>query len=329
MKERRPLLERFKDETGPYRLTREIGLVLGAYFVYMFIRKFLIPNIEAMSFENAVKVVDFEMAVGIFKEAAWQAWVLDNAKGVAIFMNWAYVLTFGPLIGASAVLFYVFDRKKYLYYRNVVFISFVLALLGFALYPLAPPRFIPEYGIIDSIRNLGPAWWVGHSWYGSRDTAVYFNVFAAMPSLHFGWTVMFGIMFLGTRSKLLKAFGVLYPTLTFFAIVLTGNHYMVDAFGGAAVAILSLSIHWALMKSRAHYQSSSVPIRRYPERVYASVSGYVLGLKAQPRRELASVETRGGDMKSTITLAWRRSKLKAKVDSFLGKRYNEVGNYRG
>ena len=322
------MLAKFQDETGPYRLTREVGLVLGAYFVYMFIRKFLLPNIEAMSFENAVRVVDFEMAVGLFREAAWQAWILENAKGVAIFMNWAYVLTFGPIIGASAILFYVFDRKKYLHYRNVVLISFLIALLGFALYPLAPPRFIPEYGFVDSIRNLGPAWWIGHSWYGSRDTAVYFNVFAAMPSLHFGWTVMFGIIFLGTKSKLLKVFGVLYPVLTFFAIVLTGNHYMVDALGGAAVAILSLSIHWALMRIMAHYQSSSVPLKAYPQRVYAAIATYLVGLKTQSRRSLLTVETQGSEVKSTLRLAWRRSKLKAKIDGFLGRRYKAVGNYR-
>ena len=329
MTERRSLLARFRDETGPYRLMSEVGLVLGAYFVYMFIRKFGLPNIEAMSFENAAKVVDFEMAVGIFKEAAWQSWLLDNAKGVAIFMNWAYVLTFGPIIGASAILFYVLDRKKYLYYRNVVLISFLIALLGFALYPLAPPRFIPEYGFVDSIRNLGPAWWIGHSWYGSRDTAVYFNVFAAMPSLHFGWTVMFGLIFLGTKSKWLKVFGVLYPVLTFFAIVLTGNHYMVDALGGAAVAILSLSINWALIRIRAHYVASYVPLRRYPQRVYASISAYVLGTKTPARRTSGSLGHQGSEGKSTVLLAWRRSKLKAKVDAFLGKGYKAMGNYRG
>ena len=322
------MLAKFQDESGPYRLMREVGLVMGAYFVYMFIRKFLLPNIEAMSFENAVKVVDFEMAVGIFREAAWQAWILENAKGVAIFMNWAYVLTFGPIIGASAILFYVFDRKKYLHYRNVVLISFLIALLGFALYPLAPPRFIPEYGFVDSIRNLGPAWWIGHSWYGSRDTAVYFNVFAAMPSLHFGWTVMFGIIFLGTKSKLLKVFGVLYPVLTFFAIVLTGNHYMVDAFGGGAVAILSLSIHWALMRMSAHYRSSAVPLRRYPQRVYASVNGYVLGLKAQSWRDMVRSEPQRRDLRFSLYVSWRSSKLKAKIDGFLGRRYKAARNYR-
>ena len=322
-------MERLNAQTGTFRLMREIGLVLGAYFVYMFIRKFLVPNIEAISFENAVKVVDFEMAVGIFKEGAWQSWILHNAKGVAVFMNWAYVLTFGPIIGASAILLYVFDRKKYLYYRNVVLISFILALLGFALYPLAPPRFIPEYGIIDSIRNLGPAWWIGHSWYGSRDTAVYFNVFAAMPSLHFGWTVMFGIIFLGTRSKLLKVFGVLYPTLTFFAIILTGNHYMVDAFGGAAVAILSLSIHWALMRLRAQYQNVSIPLSHYPQRVHAAMRVYSQRMKTNARRTSVSVETQGAEMKSRAHLAWNRSKLKTKVDGFLGRRYKAAGNYRG
>ena len=53
-----------------------------------------------------------------------------------------------------------------------------------------------------------------------------------MPSLHFSWAVMFGIIFLRTNNNLLKVFGVIYPTMTLFAITITGNHFLMDAIGG-------------------------------------------------------------------------------------------------
>jgi hypothetical protein len=60
-----------------------------------------------------------------------------------------------------------------------------------------------------------------------------------MLSLHFGWTVMFGIIFLRTNNRLIKVFGVIYPTLTLFAITIIGNHYIMDAIGGGLLIIAS------------------------------------------------------------------------------------------
>ena len=87
---------------------------------------------------------------------------------------------------------------------------------------------MPEYGFIDAIAKYGP------TWYASREAATYYNAFAAMPSLHFGWTVLFGIMFYRSGKLPLRVWGMLYPTLTFFAITMTGNHYAIDAIAGGS-----------------------------------------------------------------------------------------------
>ena len=50
---------------------------------------------------------------------------------------------------------------------------------------------------------------------------------------------MFGIIFLRTNNRLIKVFGVIYPTLTLFAITITGNHYIMDAIGGGLLIIAS------------------------------------------------------------------------------------------
>ena len=227
---------------GPIRHVMEIGLILGTYFTYMFVRKYLIPDIEAVSLDNAAKVASFESVRGLLWEPGWQRWAWDHARPLLVGANWAYIMTFIPIITVTAIAFYIKERKTYIYYRNVVILSFVFALLMFALFPLAPPRFLPEYGFIDTIKVLGP------SHYANREMAAFYNVYAAMPSLHFGWTVLFGVLFFKRRNPLLKAFGVIYPAMTLFAITITGNHYVIDAMGGASVVLVSFLIYEALLR---------------------------------------------------------------------------------
>ena len=86
---------------------------------------------------------------------------------------------------------------------------------------------------VDIINAFGP------SGYASREFTNYYNAYAAMPSLHLGWTVMFGIMFLRTNNRLIQVFGVIYPTMTLFAITITGNHYILDAIGGGLLVLAS------------------------------------------------------------------------------------------
>ena len=231
------------------RHVREVLILAGAYFTYMVVRRFLIPDIESIAYDHARQLIAFELSTGIFAEPHWQRWTLENARGLVVFLNWAYIITFAPIMIVIGVAAYLRDRARYIYYRNVLLLSFVFALILFASFPLAPPRFLPEYGFVDTIRHLGGV----ASWYGGREMAVaiYYNVYAAMPSLHFGWTILFGLLVFRTRNKALKVFGILYPTVTFFAITLTGNHYILDAAGGGAVALASYLLYEGLLRAKA------------------------------------------------------------------------------
>jgi hypothetical protein len=211
---------------------REIGILVGGYFVYMYTRALVFSDFQATALANARRVIEFEKNLGFFWEPGWQAWTIASAKSLVIFFNWAYIITFWPVILTSAVILYCTNRNRYKYYRNVVLVSFALALLGFMLFPLAPPRMIAEH-FVDTIKAFGP------SGYASREFANYYNAFAAMPSLHFAWTLMFGIIFLRTNNRLVKVFGVVYPALTLFAITITGNHHIIDAVGGGLLILAS------------------------------------------------------------------------------------------
>ena len=108
-------------------------------------------------------------------------------------------------------------------------------MVGFVVFPLAPPRMMAEH-FVDSIKAFGPAFYAG------REMASFYNPYAAMPSLHFSWTIMFGVMFLRTHNKWIKVLGILYPAMTLLAITITANHYIVDAAGGALLMILAFAI---------------------------------------------------------------------------------------
>ena len=145
---------------------------------------------------------------------------------MVVFFNWAYIVTFWPIVLTTAFILYVVNRRRYVYYRSVVMLSFAFALLGFMLFPLAPPRMLVGQ-FVDTIKDFGPAF------YASREFANFYNPYAAMPSLHFSWTIMLGVLFLRTPSIWIKVLGVLYPALTLMAITITANHYIMDAIGGA------------------------------------------------------------------------------------------------
>ena len=209
---------------------RELAIIAGAYWLYMYTRSLAFNDLGATALANASAIISLERSLGFFWEPQWQEWATSSAKALVVFFNWAYIVTFWPIILTAGTVLYVINRRRYTYYRNVVLLSFVLAMIGFVIFPLAPPRMIAEH-FVDTIKAFGPAF------YASREFANFYNPYAAMPSLHFSWTAMFGILFVRTPNKWLKILGILYPTLTLLAITITANHYILDAIGGGLLMI--------------------------------------------------------------------------------------------
>ena len=265
---------------------REVVIIAGAYFVYMFIRKFLIADIEDVAVANAIKLISFEASGGLLWEQHWQEWLLERSQALVIFFNWAYIITFWPIIAVTAFIVYLKDRQRFHYYRNMLLLSLGFALLLFAAFPLAPPRFLPEYGFVDAIQRFGP------SWYGGRDMAVYYNAYAAMPSVHFAWTLLFGVLFFRTGCIWLKPFGIIYPTMTFLAITITGNHYILDAVGGAAIITATFFLHEGLRRLHLRPSSSLSLVREYLGWAAVNIYGTLLRLKVQAMLALADTKSR-------------------------------------
>ncbi|HLB26302.1 MAG TPA: phosphatase PAP2 family protein [Dehalococcoidia bacterium] len=184
---------------------------------------------------RATQLIHFERSLGIFLEADLQRLVLDYWWLVK-FLNAFYLYGHLPVIGVIAVWLYFLHRPQYLLMRNAFLISGAIGLMVYVTFPVAPPRFLPEWGFVDTVLNqydtgrpLTPAFFV--------------NEYAAMPSLHFGWNVLVGAaVWLASRNPALRAFAVLMPIAMLADIVLTANHFFVDAAAGLGAVVLGAAI---------------------------------------------------------------------------------------
>ncbi|WP_037669383.1 bifunctional glycosyltransferase 87/phosphatase PAP2 family protein [Streptomyces griseus] len=141
----------------------------------------------------------------------------------------------------------------YRWARSALGFATLLALVGFWLYPLAPPRLMPTLGIIDTVHGVQD---FAKPDYGTLTALT--NQYAAMPSLHFGWSLWCGLVIAVVAPKWwMKALGLLHPFLTACAIVATGNHWVLDAAGGAAVVVAGFGLTYALQGPRAQLATAT------------------------------------------------------------------------
>ncbi|MET9252842.1 bifunctional glycosyltransferase 87/phosphatase PAP2 family protein [Streptomyces sp. NPDC003717] len=138
----------------------------------------------------------------------------------------------------------------------------LLALLGFWLYPLAPPRLMPGLGIIDTVHGVQD---FTQPDYGTLTALT--NQYAAMPSLHFGWSLWCGLVIAIVAPKAwMKALALLHPLFTVSAIVATGNHWILDAVGGATVVGAGFGLSYVFQGPRARTVTAAAEVSTDSER---------------------------------------------------------------
>ncbi len=222
----------------------EISLYVGAYVVYLLTRGLVHGETRAVGLVNGEKIVALQKDLGFLWEPGWQSWAVENIKAIVVMMNWVYIITYWPVILVAAAILFIKNRRDYNFYRAVVLVDLSGALVTFMIFPVASPFAIPAVELLDTIQEYGPRF------YGSEGMASYYNISAAMPSLHFSWTVILGVLIWKALSGWRRILGLLYPFLTFFAIVLTGNHFILDAMAGGALAALAFGLVWLVWPDR-------------------------------------------------------------------------------
>nr|WBO77683.1 phosphatase PAP2 family protein [Streptomyces sp. SBE_14.2] len=159
-----------------------------------------------------------------------------------------YYLSFHFVVPLTVLgLLYWRRPVDYRWARSALGFTTLLALVGFWLYPLAPPRLMPGLGIIDTVHGVQD---FSKPDYGTLTSLT--NQYAAMPSLHFGWSLWCGLIIAIVAPRMwMKLLGLLHPFFTLTAIVVTGNHWLLDAAGGAAAVGAGFGLTYLLQGPRA------------------------------------------------------------------------------
>jgi PAP2 superfamily len=212
----------------------EVIYIGGFYGIYTLIRNTQgsLRVGQEHAYHNAEKIIRVERMLGLFHEPRIQQFFLISrpfVRSLNIFYGTGHFLvTLAALIWTYTQL-----PARYPRMRNTLLLTTGLALIGFAFFPLMPPRLFEGYGFVDTLAKYGGSWS-----FNSGTMQRISNQYAAMPSLHFGWSAWCAISFWpwAKNGKLWRKFVLLaYPTLTTFTIVVTGNHYFLDAIGGFVV----------------------------------------------------------------------------------------------
>jgi hypothetical protein len=209
----------------------ELALWLGLYPVYLAIRGLSIDS-YGTALANAHDLISVERSLSVFHEASVQD-ALSAFHGV---LSTYYMLCFGPVVAATLIWLVMTRRELYTQLRTALLVSLAFAALSYALLPMAPPRLVPDIGIADTVGLTSG----GHDT-GSFGGVIPFNPYAAMPSMHVGWSLLVGIFgFRALRGRPLRWVFALHPVVMAVAVTATGNHYFLDSAAGVAVVLTAL-----------------------------------------------------------------------------------------
>jgi membrane-associated phospholipid phosphatase len=208
---------------------RQLLLFVGAYLLYQLVRA-IVGGGGYKPFGDATKIINLERTLHVFVEPSIQAWALSNHWLMDIadwtYLNAHYFVTLGAL-----VFIYLRRNDSFYFVRNMFMIAMAIALVGYAVYPTAPPRLLPEWGFTDSIQQF-----TGITVEHGPGSAL-LNFYAAVPSMHVCFALMIGLpMARFVKRWPAKLAWRLYPLLITFVVVATGNHYLTDVFLGAMTA---------------------------------------------------------------------------------------------
>jgi PAP2 superfamily len=200
---------------------------------------------HAAAFDHAEQVIAVERSLGSYFEEGFQQALIDHASWLIDFANFMYLNSHFVITTGFLAWLYLFRNEHFYFVRNMFLVAMALALVGYAVYPTAPPRLMPGEGFTDTIAAFtGVA-------QDSGTANLLVNKYAAVPSMHIAFSLMIAVPAMRlSRQSISRTLWSAYPLLVLFVIVATGNHFWLDAAAGAAVACLAALAARALARVR-------------------------------------------------------------------------------
>ena len=226
----------------------EVMLFAIALLVYQASRALVIGK-PSTAFENAAEIISFEKSSGLFVETSIQGWVLNHIQ-LTEALNYFYMYAHWTITPLFFIWLYKRRNRVYPYVRNAFFAANGIALIVFMLFPVAPPRLAGvSDGFVDTLHSVSDIDLHGGVFSG------WFNPHAAVPSMHFGYALMIGLVgMVLLRSWPLRLIALAYPVLVFLTITGTANHYVLDSLAGGVVVALGFAGVYLWMAARGTFR---------------------------------------------------------------------------
>jgi hypothetical protein len=216
-----------------HSLRTEAAGALTLYGLYELTRGLVVAD-TAEADAHAHRLVALERSLHFFVEANVQR-AVQTLPGLTSLFGVAYLTL--HLAVTVGVLLWLHRRRPdgFPFVRTALLLASGLALVGFLVYPTAPPR-LAGVGILDTVSGR-------HVDLNRGLVSSLYNPYAAVPSMHIGYALIVAVALLRHgRHLLVRAIGALYPPFVVLVIVATGNHFFLDAAGGALVAGLAAAL---------------------------------------------------------------------------------------
>jgi hypothetical protein len=211
-------------------------MIFILFLLFYKLSRFIAIGDEETAFSNAYRLVDFEKWIGIFNEVSIQQFFISQTA-VIKWINQFYMLAHIPITIVFFMWLYHKKNDYYKFIRNGFLLANTLTLFFYISFPCAPPRMLDDLGFVDTLLRVSNV---------NLYTGVFsslFNQYAAMPSMHFGNALLIGVVvFILSKNKLVKWPVLLYPIFVLFVIVVTGNHFYMDAFVGGLIVLIPYPI---------------------------------------------------------------------------------------
>lgn len=217
-------------------LWRDCVVGLAVFGLYLAVDALHSPARRERADRNAHWLYDIEKWLGIDVERSLNRW-LESRDLLATLANYEYAFTY--IISAFALLFWLYFRRRaeYARARDSFLLLNVAAIACFAVFPVTPPRLLPELGFTDTVV-------AGHTW-GSWGSSMVSgaNQLAAVPSLHVGWALWVSVVLARVAGGwIVQLISAVHVGLTAYVIVATANHFILDAVIAAVFVLVSVRV---------------------------------------------------------------------------------------
>jgi len=227
-------------------VVRQVGLFAGVYIAYRLIEG-AVDGSSAPAFANARELISLERALGVFVEPQIQSWAYGSHL-LIVAATYVYITAQTFILFGLLLYLYLRHNRSYYFVRNMMFIAMVIGLLGYAFFPTAPPRFLPNWGFVDTVAQI-----TNTSPHNNAISGALVNPYAAVPSMHVACAAMIGWTLARlVRNRFARAWWIVWPLLITFVTVITGNHFFIDTALGLATAGISALVASRLARVRPH-----------------------------------------------------------------------------